>query len=40
MMSDNTNLGTLVVPHDTNAEKAVIGAILKNGDILGEVDHR
>jgi len=37
-MSDNTNIGTLVVPHDTNAEKAVIGAILKNGDILGEVE--
>ena len=37
-MSDNANFGALVTPHDTNAEKAVIGAILKNGDILGEVE--
>ena len=36
-MSEN-NLNSLVAPHDTNAEKALIGAILKNDEVLGEVE--
>lgn len=37
-MGDNENINSLVIPHDTNAEKALIGAILKDGDVLGDVE--
>ena len=37
-MSDNENLNGLVIPHDTNAEKALIGAILKDEQVLGDVE--
>jgi len=37
-MSDNDNINGLVIPHDTNAEKALIGAILKDEQVLGDVE--
>ena len=37
-MGDNEIINSLVIPHDTNAEKALIGAILKDGDVLGDVE--
>lgn len=37
-MSENENINGLVIPHDTNAEKALIGAILKDEDVLGDVE--
>ena len=37
-MRDNENLNGLVIPHDTNAEKALIGAILKDEQVLGDVE--